>query len=310
MTPSSSRGNLSSKLMPALRSNSAPKTPVEPDPSTVGMIKIYGDKMLNRENESYKSFRVTLDETCASILPNVLKKYKIEEDWRSYALFIIHKGQGIINFILMIERCLNFDEKPLQYFQQLKDFDADTSFVLKHIKKHTPESRKDVEKSTESLSRSASSAASGVKQPFSVSNSSSSLHKDTSLHAVAIYEYKANREDELDIMIGDRVMLINREMGWCIVEKNGKRGWVPTGCLHVDEDGGGDEAREPKTAQGYVLYDYEKISPNELSIKKGASLVIYKKYEHWLLGGVVGTNKKGWVPVCELSWLIGVELLC
>jgi hypothetical protein len=162
-----------------------------------------------------------------------------------------------------------------------------------------PEGRHDnlPDKVSDSLTRSASAA---LKQPFSVSNSSSSINKDISLHAVAIYEYKANREDELDIIIGDRVLMITRELGWCIIEKGGKRGWVPTKCLHVDEEGAspaGDEVRELKTAQGYVLYDYEKISPNELSIKKGATLVIYKKYEHWLLAG--WNNKKGWVPVSE-----------
>lgn len=164
-----------------------------------------------------------------------------------------------------------------------------------------------------------------LKQPFSVSNSNSSLHKDHAMNAVAIYEYKANREDELDIVIGDRVLIINREMGWCIVEKGGKRGWVPTGCLHVDESdsssqdgaggdsgsGGNGTSHGHRTTQGYVLYDYEKISPNELSIKKGAVLTIYKKYEHWLLAG--WNNKKGiaiplfmrflsgWVPSCYVN---------
>lgn len=169
------------------------------------------------------------------------------------------------------------------------EFDADSYFVLKRINKHTPESRQQHDIG-------ASSSASNVgKQP-----SSSSLHKETPpLHAVAIYEYKATREDEFDVMIGDRVLLINR-VGWSIVERNGKRGWVPNGCLHVEEEGGtGDEVKEPKTANGYVLYDdYEKISPNEMSIKKGTNLLIYKKYEHWLLGGIAGTSKKGWVPVC------------
>lgn len=76
--------------------------------NNIGAIRIYGDKLLNRENESYKSFRVTLDETCASILPNVLKKYKIEDDWRNYALFIMHKGQGIFHLplALLISRTL------------------------------------------------------------------------------------------------------------------------------------------------------------------------------------------------------------
>lgn len=90
--------------MPNSRSGSAPKSsPLDntDNSDTVGAIRIFVDKQLNRENEAYKSFRVTLDETCASILPGVLKKYKIEEDWRNYALFIKHKGQGLFKLILI-----------------------------------------------------------------------------------------------------------------------------------------------------------------------------------------------------------------
>lgn len=215
---------------------------------------------------------------------------------------------------------MNFDEKPLQYFNQLKDSDSDTVFVLKHIKAHTPASSRfdnipdTFSKSTSStdtavnlsMSRS-TSFPSGGRQPFSVSNSSNSIRSDNSSQAVAIYEYKAIREDELDVMIGDRFIIINRETGWCIVEKGGKRGWVPAGCLHTEDDEEvPSSASTPITApssqrviQGVVLYDYEKISANELSIKKGAVLTIHKKYEHWLLAAWNG--KKGWVPSCYVS---------
>ena len=62
-----------------------------------------------------------------------------------------------------------------------------------------------------------------------------------STHAVAIYEYKAARDDEFDVAIGDRfVKIIKEGEGWCTVEKaDGTRGWVPTGCLHeptVEDD--------------------------------------------------------------------------
>jgi len=42
----------------------------------------------------YKSFRVTLDDPCHKVLPAALKKYKINDDWRQYALFICYGTTG------------------------------------------------------------------------------------------------------------------------------------------------------------------------------------------------------------------------
>lgn len=58
-------------------------------------IKVYGDKLLNRENEAYKSLQVSnRNEPCSRILLMALKKYKIEDDHQNYALFIQYSGQG------------------------------------------------------------------------------------------------------------------------------------------------------------------------------------------------------------------------
>ena len=79
---------------------------------------MYGDKLLGRENESYKSFRVSVNDSCSRILPSVLKKYKIDDSWQNYALFIQHKGQGkksignSLNLIIM----LNFYRRTLFKF--------------------------------------------------------------------------------------------------------------------------------------------------------------------------------------------------
>lgn len=50
----------------------------------------------------YKSFRVTLDDPCYKVLPAALKKYKINDDWRQYALFICYGSQGTGNMISII----------------------------------------------------------------------------------------------------------------------------------------------------------------------------------------------------------------
>jgi hypothetical protein len=41
-----------------------------------------------------KSFRVTLDDPCFKVLPAALKKYKINDDWKLYALFICYANTG------------------------------------------------------------------------------------------------------------------------------------------------------------------------------------------------------------------------
>lgn len=41
-----------------------------------------------------KSFRVTLDDPCWKVLPAALKKYKIPDDWRQYAMFICFGNTG------------------------------------------------------------------------------------------------------------------------------------------------------------------------------------------------------------------------
>lgn len=42
----------------------------------------------------YRSFRVTLEDPCYKVLPAALKKYKINDDWRQYALFICYGNTG------------------------------------------------------------------------------------------------------------------------------------------------------------------------------------------------------------------------
>lgn len=73
----------------------------------------------------YKSFRVTLDDPCHKVLPAALKKYKIVDDWRLYALFICYGNT---------ERCLSYDEKPLLLFQKLKEAKMNPVFMLRHIR--------------------------------------------------------------------------------------------------------------------------------------------------------------------------------
>ena len=64
---------------------------MDPD---VGAIRVYGHRLPNRENVSYKSFRVHINDNCMKIIPEILKKYKLQDDWRQYALFLQFKEKG------------------------------------------------------------------------------------------------------------------------------------------------------------------------------------------------------------------------
>jgi hypothetical protein len=51
-----------------------------------------------------------------------LKRYNITDDWRQYALYIVHGDQ---------ERCLGLDEKPLLLFKQLDKEGRKPMFMLR-----------------------------------------------------------------------------------------------------------------------------------------------------------------------------------
>ncbi|KAJ2721263.1 hypothetical protein GGI07_004096 [Coemansia sp. Benny D115] len=119
----------SSLLLPNSHSGMSPssQTPVTPH------IRVYGDNALQRENESYKSFRISADDPCSTILPHALKKYHIFDNWHNYSLCIQYGTASAKGF--KAERILALDEKPLHLFQQLKDAGESPVFVLK--KKNT-----------------------------------------------------------------------------------------------------------------------------------------------------------------------------
>ena len=54
----------------------------------------------------YRSFRVTLEDPCYKVLPAALKKYKINDDWRLYALFICYGNTGGPSFSSLSENMI------------------------------------------------------------------------------------------------------------------------------------------------------------------------------------------------------------
>ncbi|GAA5958490.1 hypothetical protein JCM21900_001486 [Sporobolomyces salmonicolor] len=124
-TPLSSSSSLASHSRP-----STATSPLDPQthPTSASTSTSTGSHRRDRENtvdNPYRSFRVTLEDPCYKVLPAALKKYKINDDWRLYALFICYGNT---------ERCLAYDEKPLLLFQRLKESNDNPVFMLRHIK--------------------------------------------------------------------------------------------------------------------------------------------------------------------------------
>ena len=75
--------------------NSIPSDPTPaPTAQTSGPSDQEKSKAKDAANNAAKSFRVTLEDPCWKVLPAALKKYKINDDWKMYALFICFGNTG------------------------------------------------------------------------------------------------------------------------------------------------------------------------------------------------------------------------
>ena len=83
---SSSAGPASNVPLPAIPPPSRPSTSERERSERHGAS--------SSSDNPYRSFRVTLEDPCYKVLPAALKKYKINDDWRQYALFICYGNTG------------------------------------------------------------------------------------------------------------------------------------------------------------------------------------------------------------------------
>lgn len=196
------------------------------------------------DSNPYKSFRVTLDDPCYKVLPAALKKYKINDDWRKYALFICY-GKT--------ERCLSYDEKPLLLFQKLKENEQSPVFMLRHIRDvKSPIAIAEAKAASKLQERETDGASSATKKRSApradrrrviagtpppgalVTNASNPVevgpaadlperNKVARTYAVAIYPYMPERDDEFDVNVGDTFVVINKAKGWWIVQRDAKQ---------------------------------------------------------------------------------------
>lgn len=86
--------------------------------------------------------------------------------------------------------------------------------------------------------------------------------------AVALYEWEAKRDDELNVKVGDVFKIKSKGHGWWVVQRDDEIGWIPASILSESssEDG-------YFSAEGVAIFDFTKTGPNELSIKTGDKLV-------------------------------------
>ncbi|KAF9277289.1 Adaptor for signal transduction [Mortierella alpina] len=355
------------------------KAIASPGVDGAGAIKVYGQKPSTRDPvDAFRSFRISQDDPCYKVLPAALKKYKINDDWRQYALFICYGNT---------ERILTYNEKPLLLMKQLKENKESPVFMLKHIKQmkspavnapsppnsHPPRKSSDImnkelpmppeamagssltvgsgsslgvglgggsgingsnhlnghgtangaslvrsgtsasmrtssKGATAGLGASSSSNVNGshAKSESSSSNSSTLVGPkpenyvqetvEASGTAVALYEWEAKRDDELNVKVGDVFKIKSKGHGWWVVQRDDEIGWIPASILSESnsEDG-------YFSAEGVAIFDFAKTGPNELSIKTGDKLRIFRRHQHWLLATCEG--QRGWVP----SWFVNLD---
>lgn len=144
----------------------------------------------------------------------------------------------------------------------------------------------------------------------------------------------AEQEDEFDVVVGDTFVILSRQRGWWIVQRDltgsgvvdadTKQGWVPAGCLletNVPVASAIAEATAAKgnsadgtnktpilplsiistSYPGVALMDYKKKGEEELDLVKDDALRVFKRYNHWSYAVKETGGDRGWVP----SWFIG-----
>lgn len=342
---------------------SSPTPPVDlPPPTPAPTNASHSDKSraTAAAHSAAKSFRVTMEDPCWKVLPAALKKYKINDDWKQYALFICFGNT---------ERCLSYDEKPLLLFQKLKEGGQRPVFMLRHIRDikspiavaqqkqalklglppttsqnllptvdtvpspteqtdSRPGGRTPGEGGFPDLPSPRDKAEKGAgPEPGTILDVDGKIHKVT--YATSIYPYIADRADEFDVAVGATFVVMSKAKGWWFVQKDpegagnivsdpSKSAWVPAGCLLELEKAiaqvsprspGKLPGRAPllpsnimsSSYPGNVLMDYTAKNENELTLREGERIRVYKKYCHWSYSIKEETGERGWVP----AWFVG-----
>ncbi|WRT63951.1 uncharacterized protein IL334_000878 [Kwoniella shivajii] len=279
-----------------------------PIPSGSGSTSAPSDKAKSQANaearSAAKSFRVTLEDPCWKVLPAALKKYKINDDWKLYALFICFDNT---------ERCLSYDEKPLLQFQKLKETGHRPVFMLRHIKDIRSPIAVAQQKQAQKLGLPANSTVNLLPKIKPSSDTSISPTKATSLQP------GANRGDDGNTPNGGAFPELpspglkdgegaSNSTSTRHPAASGQNNLAPgqsTGTM-IDKDG-----NVINVAYAVAIYPYIADRQDEFNVAVGSTYVILSKAKGWYIVqkdpdglGKSTDNTQGWVPagcLLELS---------
>lgn len=173
------------------------------------------------------------------------------------------------------EKCLTYDDKPLQlmldkrgsskeqpvfYLRSIRVTESIDNLVSKEMRNSGKDLRAFIKdghlsgKDHARISKLSDATQSVILASVPVTDEPKTASQ---LTAVAIYEYKAERDDEFDVGIGDKFIVRDTSTaGWWIVERNGETGWVPSGILmeNSNEEDGLLSVGDP--VEGVALFDH------------------------------------------------------
>ncbi|KJE97244.1 hypothetical protein, variant 1 [Capsaspora owczarzaki ATCC 30864] len=104
----------------------------------------------------------------------------------------------------------------------------------------------------------------------SAADSSISLNElETKVTAIALYDYIAQREDELSFSEGDTIILISTEIedaeGWCIAQHNGNTGLVPLTYVWIDDSTSSADGANPAQPNSDT-HQYDPVAVEAASV--------------------------------------------
>lgn len=304
-----------------------------------------------------RSFGVKNDDATCKVLPAAMKRYRLDcRDWRRHVLFICYDPDANVQSDEPVQHCFSYDEKPLQAWAWLSAKGKHPAFMIKHVDEvkspiaiiRERHARRQAS-SAGSLASESDSAGSDVR--YRNDNAHSNVQANTASvdsspsvtgagYAVAVFPYRAEAPDELDVELDDAFVVLSRTPGWWMVQRDnskygtsckhpGKQGWVPSGALlqiTVPLAKAVSEAMRARKSFSWrlltssadvskpvlrssirsasfaavVLREYYTKGDGEVDLVMGDLVKVYKRYSYWSY--IVQENgDRGWVP----SWFLG-----
>ncbi|RXK42458.1 hypothetical protein M231_00012 [Tremella mesenterica] len=316
-TPGSSSGqSKGSSFAPASAFSGPSLTPASSRSNATSASVDAKTQAKNAAHSAAKSFRVTLEDPCFKVLPAALKKYKINDDWKKYALFICFGTTGKSSFALLPmttnalmvpERCLSYDEKPLLLFQKLKEGGQKPVFMLRHIRDVRSPIAVAQQKQLAKLGLPPTHPNSVLPRNKPVGESSSSPTKPSNLQPFTQGQLRRAGDDTTPNGAAfPELPSPGLREGESMAHSLPKSA-TTTGTL-VDKDG-----NVQSVTYAVAIYPYIADRQDEFDVAVGATFVILSKTKGWYIvqkdpegtGNIIPEHSRsGWVPagcLLELS---------